>query len=286
MLLACCLAGTAKAGESSEDLIIVNKKTNKLAYYRNGVLEKEFSVATGRTTKLTPEGKFKIVSKIKNRPYYKDNIPGGDPKNPLGDRWLGLEVGKTYGTTYAIHGNNNPDSIGKYVSAGCIRMNNDEIHWLYDQVKMFTYVVITNSKLSFDEIAAKHQYPLLKTFKGTLMIDGETKPVERELILYKDRVFVPLRNSFELIGGTILWDQSAKTVTATIGNRTIVHQAETKSVEVNGEPMELTLESRNLNGTIMIPLRDVAQMSGYNVEWDAMSHTIIMTSPAAPAPAP
>lgn len=284
MLLACCLAGNARAADVSEDLIIVNKKTNKLAFYRKGVLEKEFLVATGRNTKLTPEGKFKIVSKIKNRPYYKDKIPGGDPDNPLGDRWLGLEVGKTYGTTYAIHGNNNPDSIGKYVSAGCIRMYDDEIHWLYDEVQKFTYVVITNSNLSFDEIAAKHQYPIIKTFKGNIMIDGETKPLEREFYMYQDRVFVPLRNSFELIGGSILlWDQESNTVTAGIGDKTLVHQADTKLAQVNGESMELTMESRNLNGTIMVPLRDMAQLSGYYVEWDAASSTVIMQSPAAPA---
>ena len=119
------------AQASKNELIIVNKQTNQLAFFANGELVKTFSVATGRTSDLTPEGSFKIVNKIKNRPYYKDHIPGGDPKNPLGDRWLGLEVNGTEGTTYAIHGNNNSRSIGKYVSAGCIRMKNDEIHWLF-----------------------------------------------------------------------------------------------------------------------------------------------------------
>jgi glucan-binding YG repeat protein len=139
-------------------LIVINKKTNTLAYYNEGTLVRTFKVATGRSRSLTPEGKFRIVNKIKNRPFYKENIPGGDPRNPLGDRWLGLEARGTYGTTYAIHGNNNKNSIGKYVSSGCVRMHNDEIRWLFDQIPLYTEVVIVHSDASFDAIATAYGY--------------------------------------------------------------------------------------------------------------------------------
>lgn len=147
-----CLGGSRSETATSQ-FIIINKSTNTLAYYENGKIVKTFKVATGKKASYTPEGKFKIVNKIKNRPYYAGNIPGGDPRNPLGNRWLGLNARGTWGTTYAIHGNNNPSSIGKYVSAGCIRMYNDEVKWLYDRVKVNTPVVITTSKKSFDDIA-------------------------------------------------------------------------------------------------------------------------------------
>ncbi|MDQ0859830.1 L,D-transpeptidase [Bacillus sp. V2I10] len=75
---------------------IINKSNNQLEYYENSQLKKVFRVGTGRSQSLTPEGKFKIVNKIVNRPYYKDNIPGGDPRNPLGNRWLGLNARGTY----------------------------------------------------------------------------------------------------------------------------------------------------------------------------------------------
>ncbi len=117
---------------------------------------KEFSVATGKSSTPTPQGKFKIVNKIKNRPYYSGGIPGGSPKNPLGDRWLGLHVGATYGTTYAIHGNNNASSIGKHVSGGCIRMHNSEIRWLFEQVNVGSYAIIDYSDKTFVQIAAKY----------------------------------------------------------------------------------------------------------------------------------
>ncbi|MFK9091673.1 L,D-transpeptidase family protein [Bacillus salipaludis] len=138
---------------SSSQLIIINKKTNTLAFYNAGKFVRTFSVATGRSRDLTPEGKFRIVNKIVNRPYYTGNIPGGDPRNPLGNRWMGLEANGTYGTTYGIHGNANESSIGKYVSSGCVRMHNEEVRWLFDQVELYTTVIIAYSDSSFDAIA-------------------------------------------------------------------------------------------------------------------------------------
>ena len=141
---------------SKGQYLIINSKKNKLGYFKDGVLIKEFSVATGKKSTPTPTGKFKIVNKIKNRPYYSGGIPGGSPKNPLGDRWLGLHVGVTYGTTYAIHGNNNASSIGKNVSGGCIRMHNSEIRWLFEQINVGAYAIIDSSDKTFIQIAAKY----------------------------------------------------------------------------------------------------------------------------------
>jgi lipoprotein-anchoring transpeptidase ErfK/SrfK len=85
------LGGITSSAAGSK-FIIVNKANNQLAYYENSHLKKVFRVGTGRTQSLTPEGTFKIVNKIVNRPYYTGNIPGGDSRNPLGNRWLGLNA--------------------------------------------------------------------------------------------------------------------------------------------------------------------------------------------------
>lgn len=158
MLFSLNVGVTTIFAASGSKLIIINKQNNQLAYYANGKLQKIFKVGTGRSRSLTPEGKFKIVKKIVNRPYYKGKIPGGDPRNPLGNRWLGLNARGTWGTTYAIHGNNNPSSIGKYVSSGCIRMYDQEVEWLYKQVPLYTPVIITSSSRSFKSIAASNGY--------------------------------------------------------------------------------------------------------------------------------
>lgn len=119
---------------------------------------KQFAVGTGKNRTLTPEGNFKIVTKIVNLPYYTGHIPGGDPRNPLGNRWLGLNARGTWGDTYAIHGNNDPSSIGHYVGHGCVRMYNSDVQWLYNQVPINTPVIITSSAKSFDAIAAANGY--------------------------------------------------------------------------------------------------------------------------------
>jgi hypothetical protein len=46
------------------------------------------------------------------------------------------------GTVYRIHGTNQPASIGKRVSSGCIRMVNDDVVDLYERVKLGTKVVV------------------------------------------------------------------------------------------------------------------------------------------------
>lgn len=143
---------------TDSQLVIINKRTNEMAFYENGKLVREFKVGTGRNLSLTPEGTFKIVNKIKNRPYYTGKVPGGDPRNPLGDRWLGLDARGTYGTTYAIHGNNNPNTIGKYITSGCVRMHNEEIRWLFERVKLYTPVIITNTDHNFNSIASSNGY--------------------------------------------------------------------------------------------------------------------------------
>ncbi|MBO9128381.1 SH3 domain-containing protein [Bacillus sp. 165] len=146
----------AKAASSPSQLIIINTATNKLAFFENGQLMKEFPVASGKSSTPTPQGKFSIVNKIKNRPYYKKNIKGGDPQNPLGDRWMGMDIYGTPGNTYAIHGNNNESSIGKWISGGCVRMHNNDVHWLFDQINVRATVIIKNSNSSYESIAKSY----------------------------------------------------------------------------------------------------------------------------------
>jgi lipoprotein-anchoring transpeptidase ErfK/SrfK len=67
-------------------------------------------------------------------------VAGGSPDNPLGKRWMGLDIGGGY--TYGIHGNNDENSIGKYVSLGCIRMHNSDSEELFEKVFIGMKVVI------------------------------------------------------------------------------------------------------------------------------------------------
>lgn len=143
-------------GSTVSNLIVINSRNNTLRYYINGNLTRSYSCATGKSSSATPTGKFSVYNKIVNRPYYKNNIPGGDPRNPLGKRWMGLDCYGTQGTTYGIHGTNNESSIGTNASHGCIRMHNAEVESLYEIVPVGTTVIIQNSGKSDKQIAADY----------------------------------------------------------------------------------------------------------------------------------
>jgi lipoprotein-anchoring transpeptidase ErfK/SrfK len=64
-------------------------------------------------------------------------VKGGTPSNPMGVAAMSLAGGE-----YAIHGTNQPGSIGHFVSYGCIRMYNEDIRDLYDRVSVGTRVVV------------------------------------------------------------------------------------------------------------------------------------------------
>jgi lipoprotein-anchoring transpeptidase ErfK/SrfK len=74
----------------------------------------------------------------RDKPSLPDVIPGGSPSNPMGVAAMTLSGGE-----YAIHGTNAPNSIGHFVSYGCIRMYNQDIADLYARVRVGTRVVVT-----------------------------------------------------------------------------------------------------------------------------------------------
>ncbi|WP_158602430.1 L,D-transpeptidase family protein [Cohnella endophytica] len=135
-------ANEAKALSVRTLSIEIDLTLHRLSVLSNGTVTKRFDIASGKKKGLTPTGTFEIVTKIKNPWYSAKGIPGGDPTNPLGSRWLGLNVPNTQGTKYGIHGTNAPASIGTNASAGCIRMLNEDVDWLYDSVPTGTKVTI------------------------------------------------------------------------------------------------------------------------------------------------
>ncbi|MFZ4452164.1 L,D-transpeptidase [Salibacterium aidingense] len=139
--------------DSGDPYVIINKKTNKLAFVKDGYVEDIYPVATGKTEELTPEGEFTIIVKAV-RPYYrKTDKKGGAPDNPLGSRWIGFDADNTNGRVYGIHGTNRPESIGRYVSNGCVRMRNEEVNELFQKVENGVKVWIESSPRSIEKIA-------------------------------------------------------------------------------------------------------------------------------------
>jgi lipoprotein-anchoring transpeptidase ErfK/SrfK len=74
-----------------------------------------------------------------------NGMPGG-PDNPLGARALYLHA-NGQDTLYRIHGTNDPQSIGKAMSSGCIRMLNEDVADLFERVPVGAKVVVLQGSI-------------------------------------------------------------------------------------------------------------------------------------------
>lgn len=128
--------------------IVINIPSRTLFFYEAGREAREYPIGIGRSDHETPLGVFKIVYKELNPTWIKPTkegeqpvvIPTG-PDNPLGYRWM------EFAPTYGIHGTNAPDSIGGYVSNGCVRMLESDVEELYDKIPLGTPVEIVYERL-------------------------------------------------------------------------------------------------------------------------------------------
>jgi len=73
---------------------------------------------------------------IARQPYLPRFMAGG-PGNPLGARAMYLGSSE-----YRIHGTNDPSTIGKFVSSGCIRLTNEDVSDLFSRVDIGTRVLV------------------------------------------------------------------------------------------------------------------------------------------------
>jgi len=130
--------------------IVIHTNERRLYYYLSGGKALRYPVGVGRAGKQWSGTAF-VNGKYLNpawappedirrdKPDLPAVIPGGSPDNPMGVAALTLSGGE-----YAIHGTNRPESIGGFVSYGCIRMYNEDIADLFNLVGYHTPVVVTN----------------------------------------------------------------------------------------------------------------------------------------------
>jgi len=127
--------------------IIVDTPHTYLYFVLNGEQALRYGIGVGRKG-FTWSGVKTIARKtewpdwyppqemVARQPYLPRMMAGG-PGNPLGAR--ALYIG---GTQYRIHGTNNPSSIGKHMSSGCIRLTNKNIIDLFNRVKIGAKVIV------------------------------------------------------------------------------------------------------------------------------------------------
>jgi len=118
----------------------IYKSKFRLDVYLGDLYVRSYRVGLG-TDNGTPEGTWRVKERLTRPTYYppasatdKRIIPPGDPANPLGEYWIGLEgiSGAAVGQEgYGIHGTIEPESIGRSASLGCVRMHNEDVGFLH-----------------------------------------------------------------------------------------------------------------------------------------------------------
>lgn len=134
----------------SAGTVVVKTGARSLYYVLGGGKAVRYTVGVGRAGKQWT-GTSIITGKYlrpawsppaevkRDKPSLPNVIPGGSGRNPMGAAALTLSAGE-----YAIHGTNQPGSIGGSVSYGCIRMHNSDVLDLYNRVSFGTTVVVTH----------------------------------------------------------------------------------------------------------------------------------------------
>jgi len=127
--------------------IVIRSGERRLYLVQEGGRALRYGIGVGRPG-FSWRGSHRITAKrewpdwrppaqmLRRQPNLPRHMPGG-PNNPLGARAMYLGS-----TLYRIHGSNEPHTIGQAVSSGCIRMTNDDVVHLYNQVKVGTMVVV------------------------------------------------------------------------------------------------------------------------------------------------
>lgn len=204
--------------------IVINIPELRLYYFANGQMT-TFPVALGRDGWSTPIAKTYVYSKqaaptwhvpasIRQSYFekYGQEQPaevGPGPDNPLGNYAIYLQM-----TGYLIHGTNTPSSIGNFVSSGCIRMYNQDVEKLFNQVQRGTPVNII-------------YYPSLAGWSGkTLYLESHAQ-ISHEDGLYQIHEIPPDQAVEEAIGSravVVNWEDVNDVIRLNTGLPTAVGQ--------------------------------------------------------------
>ncbi len=138
-------------GPHKPGTIIIDTNRNFLFLVEPGGKARRYGVGTGKpgfewagTHKITRKAEWpdwrppsEMIARERAKGRYLPVHMAGGPENPLGAR--ALYIGSTL---YRIHGTNQPWTIGRAVSSGCIRMRNEDVTDLYERAGVGTTVIV------------------------------------------------------------------------------------------------------------------------------------------------
>jgi lipoprotein-anchoring transpeptidase ErfK/SrfK len=135
------------AGNYAPGTIIIKTSQRRLYLVKGGGQAVEYAIGIGEegrswtgTSQVSAKREWPDWSPPESMRRRRPELPAymrGGPDNPMGARALYLGS-----TLYRIHGTNEPWTIGRATSAGCIRMYNDDVIDLYNQTRIGATVIV------------------------------------------------------------------------------------------------------------------------------------------------
>jgi hypothetical protein len=105
--------------------------------------------------------------------------------------------------------------------------------------------------------------------QSTAFVNGVSSQLDQAPVIRSGRTMIPLRFIGEALGATILWDESARSVTYTKEGQQIVLVIGEPVAWVNGTQVALDAAPEILNSRTVVPLRFISENLGYSVIWEA-----------------
>ncbi|MGB7441021.1 MAG: L,D-transpeptidase [Coleofasciculaceae cyanobacterium] len=128
---------------SQDTNLVLKLKERRVYVYQNEKLKNSYPVAIGKAGWETPTGSYEVIDMEPNpvweHPWTGELILEG-PDNPLGARWIGFWTDDV--NFIGFHGTPKEELVGQAVSHGCVRMRNQDIIALYNQVGIGTSVKV------------------------------------------------------------------------------------------------------------------------------------------------
>lgn len=219
-----------------------------LGYQMLTTLGVETKVVTGHDTTMTEAHAWLMVKDENGSWYYFDptwNDPVPDEKGRVDTTFLYL-TDMELSTTHIWEKNN------------------------YTPQKLTTDLY-TMHRFNNPTIILKIDDPTLKINNVTTTVDANPTVVP---IIINSSTYLPLRTLVEVLGGTIEWNDTTKTVTIIIGSNIIQITIDAPTASLNGRIVPLIAPATILNGRTLLPLRSVMELLGKTVNWDNDTRTI------------
>jgi lipoprotein-anchoring transpeptidase ErfK/SrfK len=138
------VAAEAQLAQLNDVRLEISLGYREVSVYQGDIKVKTYPIGIGRAGWETPTGMFEVKQMRENptwiSPFTGERIPGGDPRNPMGQHWIGFW---TDGNLWVgFHGTPDASTVGTAASHGCLHMYAEDLAELYQQVHLGTLVTV------------------------------------------------------------------------------------------------------------------------------------------------